>query len=1017
MSMRGVQRIAVSVLVGLGSLGVAGAVAGVVATPAGALAACTDSWVGPNTGVIDWNANATNWSTGFPGAGSVVCISEPGTYTVSLAGGASVNTLQVGGAAGSFPTVLVDPTGGSESLTLGAPSTIESGGTLTLDPTAVGNVSVNGGSGSLIVASGGSLTTESSFSNVFMAVPVTNQAGGNVTIGATSNQFNNGTLTTNDGTFTVTNAADINLTSGSSFTQEAGTLVVTGSFGENSGTFTASGGAETGNPVSFSGGTLADSATTGSFQGTATFNLTGTIPAGQTVTGNGVSGSLDIQLSAPVTVDGSLVFDPSAVGKVGVNGSSGSLTVASGGNLTTESSVSNSFIDVPVTNQTGGTVTIGGSSTQFNNGTLTTNDGTFSVTGGGNANLTSGSSFTQAAGTLAVTGSFTENSGTFTASGGAESGNPVTFSGGTLVDSATTGSFQGVATFNLTGTIPVGQTVTVNGVSGSLNAQLPGAVTVDGALVFVTSSVGNPGVNGSSGSLTVASGGNLTTQGSVSNVFIQVPVTNLAGGTVTVGSTSTQFNNGTLTTNDGTFTVQSGAGVTLSSGSSFTQAAGTLAVSGSFGENSGTFTASGGAESGNPVTFSGGTLADSATTGSFQGTSTFNLTGTVPVAQTVTVNGVGGSLDVQLPSAVTVDGNLVFVTSSVGNAGVNGSSGSLTVAAGGTLSTQGSVSNVFIDVPITNQAGGTVTLGAASNQANGGKPIANSGTLQVVNGGSLNLSSGSTLTNAAVGTIGVTVHGVNGGISGPGTTLVAGSTLSVTTVGSPSIGTVFTPIGGPVTGTFTNLSFGSAAYAVAYPAGAVQLTTEAPYTYTASPISAKENLSTGTVTLGTIGSASDGTGSYSATVNWGDGTGTGPAAVNVSGSTGTVTGSHTYTANGTYTVTSTLANTDGTTLTTSESVTVSGPVVTGFSKVTVVHGKKLTTKISGTGLDGSAVVTTSNPGVTVVSVKASKVSKKHPNPTLTLKLAVSKTAALGPFNVTITETGGATTVIGAITVT
>jgi hypothetical protein len=247
--------------------------------------------------------------------------------------------------------------------------------------------------------------------------------------------------------------------------------------------------------------------------------------------------------------------------------------------------------------------------------------------------------------------------------------------------------------------------------------------------------------------------------------------------------------------------------------------------------------------------------------------------------------------------------------------------------------------------------------------------------------------------------------------------LADGSTLAVTTVGSPGVGTVFTPIGGPVSGTFTDLSFGPSAYAVSYPSGAVKLTTEAPFTLSASPLSGKENVPTGTVTLATIGSASDGTGIYSATVNWGDGSGTDPATVDVTGSTGTVTGSHTYAMPGTYTVTTTLANTDGTTLTTAESVTVTGPVVTGFSRTTVVAGKKLTTTITGTGLDSSAVVTTSNPGVTVVSVKASKASKKHPTVSLKLKLSVTKTAALGPINVTITETGGTTTVTDAITIT
>ena len=58
----------------------------------------------------------------------------------------------------------------------------------------------------------------------------------------------------------------------------------------------------------------------------------------------------------------------------------------------------------------------------------------------------------------------------------------------------------------------------------------------------------------------------------------------------------------------------------------------------------------------------------------------------------------------------------------------------------------------------------------------------------------------------------------------------------------------------------------------------------------------------------------------------------------------------------------------------------------------------------------------SNPSVTVVSVKVGKVTKKHPNPTLKLKLSVSKTAAAGPFSVTVTETGGTVTAVGALSV-
>ena len=127
--------------------------------------------------------------------------------------------------------------------------------------------------------------------------------------------------------------------------------------------------------------------------------------------------------------------------------------------------------------------------------------------------LSGGSSFTQAAGTLTLTGTFTENSGTFTQSGGAESGNPVGMTGGTLADSGGTGAFLATGSITLTGTIPSGQTVTVDGAGGTSSANMPSAVTVDGTLTLESGAGGDGDVTGS-GSLTVASGGTLTTEGS-----------------------------------------------------------------------------------------------------------------------------------------------------------------------------------------------------------------------------------------------------------------------------------------------------------------------------------------------------------------------------------------------------------------------------------------------------------------------------------------------------------------------
>ncbi len=75
------------------------------------------------------------------------------------------------------------------------------------------------------------------------------------------------------------------------------------------------------------------------------------------------------------------------------------------------------YIETPLTNQTGGTVTIGAPDTRQDAGTLTTNSGAFTVASGGKLALTGNSSFTDAAGTLTVTGTMTESGGTFTQSG------------------------------------------------------------------------------------------------------------------------------------------------------------------------------------------------------------------------------------------------------------------------------------------------------------------------------------------------------------------------------------------------------------------------------------------------------------------------------------------------------------------------------------------------------------------------------------------------------------------------
>ena len=113
------------------------------------------------------------------------------------------------------------------------------------------------------------------------------------------------------------------MTGNSSFTQAAGSLTLTGTFNENSGTFTQSGGTESGNPVGITGGTLADSGGSGTFLATGTYDLTGTIPSGQTVTADGAAGSITTEITSAVTVDGTLTLESGASGDSTVGGSGG----------------------------------------------------------------------------------------------------------------------------------------------------------------------------------------------------------------------------------------------------------------------------------------------------------------------------------------------------------------------------------------------------------------------------------------------------------------------------------------------------------------------------------------------------------------------------------------------------------------------------------------------------------------------------------------------------------------------
>ncbi len=329
---------------------------------------------------------------------------------------------------------------------------------------------------------------------------------------------------------------------------------------------------------------------------------------------------------------------------------------------------------------------------------------------------------------------------------------------------------------------------------------------------------------GGKGSLTITSGGRLSTFGpaGAKGALVQVPLVNQPGGTVALNAPSNTVEYGTGAVNSGTFKVARAAALAVESGSSFTQSAGTLAAEGAITLFNGTFTLAGGSASGGPVLLSNAALVDGLGSIGFNLTGTSSLSGNIPAGQTVTLATNDADTNVFLLGATTVRGALVIEPSATHSVALAGK-GSLLIAPGGKLSTSGLAAGqpVYVRVALTNEAGGVVDLAAPSDFEYGPATV-NSGTIDVVPGGELALSSGSTLTNEATGELGVTIDATTGlvsGISGPGESL--DGTLAVTTLGSPSAGATYVVVDGPVTGKFSADAFGSHSYSVQYAAGTV----------------------------------------------------------------------------------------------------------------------------------------------------------------------------------------------------
>jgi len=337
---------------------------------------CNDSWKSAASGA--WSV-AANWTNGIPGGASNVCVTVPGTYTVTLApwsvgtadpnhNGAGIGSLTLGEASGTGTQTLDIAGQGSTSnsneqvstvfLNVAAASVITAHGRLVLDSTDGGSTLPGTPSGGYAAVDGasilnyGRIETEvqdprDKYSNYTQfAAPLTNEQRASI---HDKSGLLQATAVTNDGTFTVAPGASLSIVALQGAYGSPAIFTNNGQF-TNDGTVTVSQGAgpttwaQTGGPVKGhevvlqSGATLVDKSGAGHFMVNAVgAKLRGTIPAGQQITvlgeaysaaGNAYNGTTLGLDDSTVTNDGTLVLDAQGSGKT-----SGGPAIVTGGSI------------------------------------------------------------------------------------------------------------------------------------------------------------------------------------------------------------------------------------------------------------------------------------------------------------------------------------------------------------------------------------------------------------------------------------------------------------------------------------------------------------------------------------------------------------------------------------------------------------------------------------------------------------------------------------------------------------
>jgi len=713
--------------------------------PADALAAgCTDSWARAESG--PWSTPA-NWSTGsVPTSSDEVCITTSGEYTVTLTGSVSVKSLTLGTSSGSTKQTLLVGGLTSGTFSLAASSTIDQAGVLDLE-SAGASATVQG---SATIVNHGEVLSSATSTN-FLEVNLTNVGTLDVKGGELRQDDN--TTTTNEGAFEVGAGAEFAATAGDDLIVNKSSVADGGAIALSSGaswTQEAGSAEQSGSPVELFGGVLTDVSGGGTFDLIDSTTLSGTIPAGQTVVADAIPGhNASIAISGTVTNNGTLALvSPVGGGEAIVHGTQ----LNNLGVLSADSETSNaSYLEVGLTTGAGGVLDVEGGELRQDDNTTTTNEGAFSIAAGAEFEATAGDDLIVNKSSLANSGKLELSSGAswIQESGSTEqSGNAVTLFGGALTDVSGARSFDLIDSTTLSGTIPAGQTVTADAIPGhNATIEIPATVVNEGTVVLLSASGGGyADLLGTTGSSSFVNDGLLSAQSAGQLNYLEVPLTNTPGATVEVQSGELRQDDNTTTTNEGTFKVEgagifqattgddvfvnkgvfsNAGGVTLTNGASWSQEAGSAA------------------QSGNPVSMFSGTLTDVSGKGTFDLIDSPTLIGTVPAGQTVTADAIAGhNAYINLSGTVTNDGTIALLANAGGgDADIHGSQ----LDNVGTFTSFTEASLNYLEAPLLNGSGGVVNVIAGELRQDDNTITTNEGAFSIAAGAEFEATAGDDL--------------------------------------------------------------------------------------------------------------------------------------------------------------------------------------------------------------------------------------------------------------------------------